>query len=108
MRVREQQSSGPQQGVLRALGLGLFTGAADDDCSAIGTYAQAGAQFGYKVLWSAPVTFPMMVSVVYLSGKLGQVTGEGLFSVMRSRTGSAHKDLKSMRKHTRGFIEHLN
>lgn len=64
--------------------MGLITGAADDDCSAIGTYAQAGAQFGYKVLWTAPVTFPMMVAVVYLSGKLGQVTGEGLFGVMRS------------------------
>lgn len=51
--------------------MGLITGAADDDCSAIGTSAQAGAQFGYKVLWTAPVTFPMMVAVVYLSGKLG-------------------------------------
>ncbi len=70
--------------VLRSLGLGLITGAADDDCSAIGTYAQAGAQFGYAILWTAPVTLPMMVAVVYLSGKLGQVTGQGLFSVLRS------------------------
>jgi Mn2+/Fe2+ NRAMP family transporter len=30
----------------RTLGLGMVTGAADDDCSAIGTYASAGAQFG--------------------------------------------------------------
>jgi NRAMP (natural resistance-associated macrophage protein)-like metal ion transporter len=70
--------------VLRSLGLGLITGAADDDCSAIGTYAQAGAQFGYKILWTAPVTLPMMVAVVYLSGKLGQVTGQGLFAVLRA------------------------
>jgi NRAMP (natural resistance-associated macrophage protein)-like metal ion transporter len=61
----------------------LITGAADDDCSAIGTFAQAGAQFGYKVLWAAPATFPMMVTVVYLSSKLGQVTGQGLFSTLR-------------------------
>lgn len=74
---------GSQRRVLRSLGLGLITGAADDDCSAIGTYAQAEAQLGYQVLWTAPVTFPMMVAVVYLSGKLGQVTGEGLFSVLR-------------------------
>ena len=40
----------------RSIGLGLITGAADDDCSAIGTYAQAGAQLGYKALWTAPVT----------------------------------------------------
>ena len=73
-----------QHTVLRSLGLGLITGAADDDCSAIGTYAQAGAQFGYSILWTAPVTLPMMVAVVYLSGKLGQVTGQGLFSVLRS------------------------
>jgi NRAMP (natural resistance-associated macrophage protein)-like metal ion transporter len=72
--------------VLRSLGLGLITGAADDDCSAIGTYAQAGAQFGYNILWTAPVTLPMMVVVVYLSGKLGQVTGQGLFAVLRSHS----------------------
>src|SRR5438270_9684780 len=70
--------------VLRSLGLGLITGAADDDCSAIGTFAQAGAQFGYRILWIAPLILPMMVAVVYLSGKLGQVTGQGLFSVLRT------------------------
>jgi Mn2+/Fe2+ NRAMP family transporter len=67
----------------RALGLGMVTGAADDDCSAIGTYASAGAQFGLGFLWTAPVTFPMMFAVVYLSSKLGQVTGKGLFGVVR-------------------------
>jgi Mn2+/Fe2+ NRAMP family transporter len=69
--------------MLRALGLGLITGAADDDPSAIGTYASAGAKLGYSFLWTAPVTFPMMVAVVYLSSKLGQVTGKGLFDVIR-------------------------
>ena len=68
---------------LRAIGLGLITGAADDDCSAIGTYASAGAKFGTSLLWTAPVTFPMMVAVVYLSSKLGMVAGEGLFAVIR-------------------------
>lgn len=74
----------PQRhGVLRAVGLGLITGAADDDPSAIGTYASAGAALGPGFLWTAPVTFPMMVAVVYLSSKLGQVSGEGLFAVLR-------------------------
>jgi NRAMP (natural resistance-associated macrophage protein)-like metal ion transporter len=72
-----------KQGLARALGLGLVTGAADDDCSAIGTYASAGAQFGTSLLWTAPVTFPMMFAVVYLSSKLGQVTGKGLFHVIK-------------------------
>jgi Mn2+/Fe2+ NRAMP family transporter len=74
----------PRHRVLRALGLGLITGAADDDCSAIGTYASAGAKLGPSFLWTAPVTFPMMVAVVYLSAKLGQVAGQGLFAVIRT------------------------
>lgn len=69
-------------GIGRALGLGLITGAADDDCSAIGTYASAGARFGPDLLWTAPLTLPMMYTVVYLSSKLGQVSGRGLFQVI--------------------------
>jgi len=70
-------------GVLRNVGLGVITGAADDDPSAVGTYAAAGAAFGPAILWTAPFTLPMMVTVVYLSGKLGQVAGEGLFAVLK-------------------------
>jgi Mn2+/Fe2+ NRAMP family transporter len=83
--VRTASGAPPRQRhrVLRALGLGLITGAADDDCSAIGTYASAGAKLGPSFLWTAPVTFPMMVAVVYLSAKLGQVAGQGLFGVIR-------------------------
>src|SRR3954465_7013101 len=73
----------PDQTGLRALGLGLITGAADDDPSAIGTYASAGATLGPSFLWTAPVTFPMMCAVVYLSSKLGQVAGKGLFDVIK-------------------------
>ncbi|SFH69614.1 divalent metal cation transporter [Bradyrhizobium sp. Gha] len=76
-------SGGRTKGLTRAFGLGLVTGAADDDCSAIGTYASAGARFGYAFLWMAPVTFPMMFAVVFLSAKLGRVTGRGLFAVLR-------------------------
>lgn len=70
--------------MLRSLGLGLITGAADDDCAAVGTYAQTGAHFGYNLLWTAPLALPMMIAVVYLSAKMGQVTGQGLFSVLRA------------------------
>src|SRR5436305_14012467 len=82
-RRNSDQSPSRKQGVARILGLGLVTGAADDDCSAIGTYASAGVQFGTSLLWTAPVTFPMMFAVVYLSSKLGQVTGKGLFAVIK-------------------------
>ncbi len=78
-------SSAPgRRGVVRALGLGLITGAADDDPSAIGTYASAGAKLGPGFLWTAPITMPMMFAVVYLSAKLGQVAGAGLFHVIRA------------------------
>ena len=79
----EKSSPGEKRGVLRTLGLGLITGAADDDPSAIGTYASAGAAIGPAFLWTAPVTFPMMCAVVYLSAKLGQVSGKGLFHVIK-------------------------
>jgi Mn2+/Fe2+ NRAMP family transporter len=72
-----------KQGVIRTLGLGVVTGACDDDPSAIGTYASAGASIGPSFLWTAPVTFPMMYAVVYLSSKLGQVSGRGLFHVIK-------------------------
>ena len=85
--VEERSKTGAPKpvphGTLRSVGLGLITGAADDDPSAIGTYATAGATLGPSFLWTAPVTFPMMFAVVYLSSKLGQVAGQGLFAVIR-------------------------
>jgi hypothetical protein len=82
--IQEQEEQQPVEqdakprGMLRTLGLGIITGAADDDPSAIGTYASAGAAIGPSFLWTAPVTFPMMCAVVYLAAKLGQVSGKGL------------------------------
>jgi NRAMP (natural resistance-associated macrophage protein)-like metal ion transporter len=72
-----------RRGAVRALGLGIITGAADDDPSAIGTYASAGAKFGLSFLWMAPVTMPMMFAVVYLSSKLAMVSGRALFQAIR-------------------------
>jgi Mn2+/Fe2+ NRAMP family transporter len=74
-----------RRGVLRALGSGIITGAADDDPSAIGTYAAAGTKFGLQFLWIAPVLLPMMYVVVYVSAKLGRIYGKGLFAVVRDR-----------------------
>jgi NRAMP (natural resistance-associated macrophage protein)-like metal ion transporter len=82
-RLKLEEPKPAPHGVFRSIGLGLITGAADDDPSAIGTYASAGATLGPSFLWTAPVTFPMMVSVVYLCSKLGQVAGQGLFAVIR-------------------------
>lgn len=81
--IHEPGKKKKSKGVIRELGLGLITGAADDDPAAIGTYASAGARFGPAFLWVAPFMFPMMFAVVYLSSKLGQVSGKGLFDVIR-------------------------
>ena len=72
-------------GTFRSIGLGLITGVSDDDPAAVGTYASAGASFGPSFLWVAPVLYPMMFAVVYLCSKVGQVTGRGLFQVIRER-----------------------
>ncbi len=70
---------------MKLIGAGVVTGAADDDPSAIGTYASAGARFGLGFLWIAPVLLPMMYVVTYLSAKIGQVYGKGLFACIRDR-----------------------
>lgn len=80
--LRHLRSAGSR--IFRSAGLGLITGAADDDPSAIGTYARAGAMFGPSILWVVPLAFPMMFTVVFLSSKIGQVAGEGLAAVIRS------------------------
>ena len=52
---------------LRRLGPGLITGAADDDPSGIATYSQAGAQFGFGMLWSVLLTTPIAMFGAYLA-----------------------------------------
>ncbi|MGH9641673.1 MAG: Nramp family divalent metal transporter [Terriglobales bacterium] len=69
--------------VLRSLLPGLISGAANDDPCAVGTYAQAGAAFGFSFLWTAPFTFPMIAATVYLCSKLSMVTGKGIAGVIR-------------------------
>ena len=60
------------------LGPGLITGAADDDPSGIATYSQAGAQFGYGLLWTVFLTLPFMIAIQLVSAQIGRVTGKGL------------------------------
>jgi NRAMP (natural resistance-associated macrophage protein)-like metal ion transporter len=64
--------------VFKQLGPGLVTGAADDDPSGIATYSQAGAQFGFNMLWTMVLTYPLMTAVQLVSAHIGRVTGCGL------------------------------
>ncbi len=63
---------------LEELGPGLVTGAADDDPSGIATYSQAGAQFGYGLMWTMVLCYPLMSAVQLVSAHIGRVTGRGL------------------------------
>ena len=71
--------------VLRALGPGVTTGAADDDPSGVTTYSVVGAQFGTSFLWSALLTWPLMGCVQMMCARVGMVTGMGLAGAMRQK-----------------------
>jgi Mn2+/Fe2+ NRAMP family transporter len=63
---------------VKQLGPGLVAGAADDDPSGIATYSQAGAQFGFNMLWTVVFTYPLMVGIQMVSARIGCITGRGL------------------------------
>lgn len=71
--------------LLRSLGPGIITGAADDDPSGIATYSVAGAQLGTKLLWTALLTWPLMAAVQMMCARIGMVTGQGLAGAFRQR-----------------------
>lgn len=73
----------PSDTWLGKLGPGLITGAADDDPSGIATYSQAGAQFGFGMLWTVCLTFPLMLGIQVISAKIGRVSGHGLATNIR-------------------------
>ena len=74
--------------LLRILGPGIVTGAADDDPSGIAAYSQAGAQFGFAMPWTMLLALPLMTAVQEASMRIGAVTGKGL-AAADSRTLSA-------------------
>jgi NRAMP (natural resistance-associated macrophage protein)-like metal ion transporter len=67
----------------KSLGPGLVTGAADDDPSGIATYSQAGAQYGFGLLWTIVLTYPLMAAIQMVSARIGLVTGRGLAANMQ-------------------------
>ena len=73
-----------QAALLQRLGPGLITGAADDDPSGIATYSQAGAAFGFNMLWTMVLTYPLMGAVQSIAARIGRVTGQGLSANIRA------------------------
>jgi Mn2+/Fe2+ NRAMP family transporter len=66
-----------------ALGPGLVTGAADDDPSGIATYSQAGARFGFAMLWTVVLTYPFMAVFQLICAEIARVSGRGLAANMK-------------------------
>jgi NRAMP (natural resistance-associated macrophage protein)-like metal ion transporter len=73
-----KRSSTGLRRIANAFGPGLVTGAADDDPSGIATYSQAGAQFGFNLLWTVFLTTPFMIAIQLVSADIGRVTGKGI------------------------------
>jgi NRAMP (natural resistance-associated macrophage protein)-like metal ion transporter len=71
--------------LLKALGPGVISGAADDDPSGIATYSLAGAQLGTSLLWTAVLTWPLMAAVQMMCARIGMVTGQGLAGNIKRR-----------------------
>ena len=72
---------------LAVLGPGIITANVDNDSGGIFTYSQAGAQFGYSLLWLlVPITLALIV-VQEMCARMGVVTGKGLSDLIREEFG---------------------
>ncbi|WP_047486605.1 Nramp family divalent metal transporter [Terriglobus sp. TAA 43] len=72
---------------LAALGPGFITANVDNDAGGIFTYSQAGAQYGYALLWTMiPITIALIV-VQEMCARMGAVTGKGLSDLIREEFG---------------------
>ena len=71
--------------IVKSLGPGVITGASDDDPSGIATYSQAGAQFGFGMLWLALFQYPLMTAIQEICARIGLLTGSGLATVMKRK-----------------------
>ena len=73
--------------LLAVVGPGLITSNADNDAGGIATYSQAGAQFGYRLIWLLIVITISLVVVNEMGARMGVVTGKGLADLIRERFG---------------------
>src|SRR5213594_2876557 len=72
---------------LAVIGRGFITANVDNDAGGIYTYSQAGAQFGYSLLWTMiPITVALVV-VQEMASRMGAVTGKGLSDLIREEFG---------------------
>jgi Mn2+/Fe2+ NRAMP family transporter len=73
--------------VFAVIGPGIITANVDNDAGGIATYSQAGADFGYGLLWTLiPITLALIL-VQEMCARMGVVTGKGLSDLIRERFG---------------------
>ncbi len=73
--------------LMAVVGPGLITSNVDNDAGGISTYTQAGAQYGYALLWSLiPMTIALYVTEE-MCARMGVITGKGLSDLIREEFG---------------------
>jgi Mn2+/Fe2+ NRAMP family transporter len=72
---------------LAVLGPGFITANVDNDPGGILTYSQAGAKFGYALLWTLVPTTIALIVVQEMAARMGAVTGKGLSDLIREEFG---------------------
>ena len=72
---------------LAVVGPGFITANVDNDAGGITTYSQAGAQFGYLLLWTMIPTTLALIVVQEMASRMGAVTGKGLSDLIREEFG---------------------
>jgi Mn2+/Fe2+ NRAMP family transporter len=73
--------------LLAVVGPGIITSNVDNDAGGISVYSQAGAQFGYLLLWSLiPMTIALYVTEE-MCARMGVFTGKGLSDLIREEFG---------------------
>jgi Mn2+/Fe2+ NRAMP family transporter len=72
---------------LAVVGPGFITANVDNDAGGIWTYSQAGAQYGYSLLWVMIPTTLALVVVQEMSSRMGAITGKGLSDLIREEFG---------------------
>ena len=82
--VRQSHRLSPKL-LLKSLGPGLITGASDDDPSGIATFSQAGARFGFGMLWLVIFQYPLMMAIQEMCARIGLITGSGLAAIIKKK-----------------------
>ena len=73
--------------LLAIIGPGLIVMVGDNDAGGVSTYAQAGQNFGYTLLWTLPLLIPVLIVNQEMVARLGAVTGVGHGRLIRERFG---------------------